>query len=57
MDVGVRCTAAVELTDLLFCMKRNAFNFGINWKRNVMHFRHLIHVLQGSGLELVIERT
>ena len=55
--LDVRCTAAVELMDLLFCIKRNVFNFGIDWKSNVMHFEHLIYVLQDSGLELAIEST
>jgi len=57
VDVDVRCTAATELMGLLFCIKRNVFNFGINWKGSLMHFKHLIHILQDSGLELVIERT
>jgi len=56
VDVDVRCTAAIKLMDLLFYVRRNAFNFGINWKSNVMHFKHLIHILQDSGLLLIIER-
>lgn len=57
MYVDVRCAAAIELTDLLFCIKRNAFTFGINWKSSVMHFKHLIHILQDAGLQYEIERT
>ena len=57
MAVHVRCTAALELKDLLFCIKRNALNFGINGKSNVMHFKHLIHILQDVGLQCEIEGT
>ena len=57
MGVDFRCTAAIEVMDLLFCIKRNMFNFSINWKSNVMHIKHLIHILQDSGRELLIERT
>jgi hypothetical protein len=53
--VDVRCTAAIKIMDLLFCIKRNAFNFGINWKSNLMLFKHMIHILQDGGLGLVIE--
>lgn len=57
MYIDVRCTAGIKLMDLLFCMKRNAFTFGINWKSSVMHFEHLIHTLQDAGLQYEIERT
>jgi len=57
VDVDVRCTAAIELMGLLFCIKRNVFKYGINWKGSLMHFKHLIHILQDSELELIIERT
>lgn len=57
MYIDVRFTAGIKLMGLLFCMKRNAFTFGINWKSSVMHFEHLIHTLQDAGLQYEIERT
>jgi hypothetical protein len=57
VDVDVGCNAAIKVMDLLFCIKMNVFNFGINWKSNAMHFSHLIQMLQDVWLELVIERT